>query len=398
MSKLSFSVYLNAYSDKQSTNAPDLNNVKWNRSLNCVPVNNANSQALTIAPGQTSVLFNGSRTLAHDSTTNYSIALKPLSTQTYVLSAVSGTLPNFRTPRSISDDATTQVVVTTNGPVVTFTGAAVAAAYASYSGTPTGALSAITLTAVTIGAGGNLILLVGDGTSSINTLITNWNTANASNTVALTIGDGTQIPSLGAQIKLAGGLNAATAFNLATCQVGDFVQVGSNFSQLNQGTWQIIALTSNSFSVNNPQGVGEGPILLGASFASQIAICSAAGVQVGDTLIISGGFSLVTQGSYVVTAVSANSLEFYTTGVLPQEGPIQTQAIAIYSAAKSLIYLESDAPLSVIVNGVTVASILPFIVNACVTPGVFLLKSTVYSLSVNNAGVNPANMLLIAAE
>ena len=314
MSKLSFSVYLNAYSDKQSTNAPDLNNVKWNRALNCIPVNNANSQALTVAPGETNVLFNGSRTLAQDSTTNYSIALKPLSTQTYVLSAVSGTLPNFRTPRSTGADATTQVTVTTNGPVVTFTS------------------------------------------------------------------------------------TAGTNLSLGGCQVGDFVQVGSNFNPLNQGNWQIIALTANSFSVNNPLGTPEGPIVLGAGFASQIAICSAAGVQVGDTLIISGGFSPVTQGSYVVTAVYANSLEFYTTAVLPQEGPIQTQAISIYSAEKSLIYLESDAPLSVIVNGTTVASILPFIINSCVTPGVFLLKSTVYSLSVNNAGVNPANVLLIAAE
>jgi hypothetical protein len=314
MSKLSFSVFLNVYGDAASTNAPDLNNVKWNRYLSAIPVKNPTSQQAIVAPGENRQLFSGIRSLAQDGTTNYSIALKPLSTQTYILTAVSGTLPNFRTPRSIGSDATTQVTVSVNGPVVTFTS------------------------------------------------------------------------------------TGGTSFSLGSCQVGDFANIGNLFNSANQGSWQIIAKTSNSFSISNDIGVAEGPITLGAGFASQVQIFSADGVQVGDTLIISGGFSPASQGSYAVTAVYANSLEFYTTEVLPQEGPIQTQAIAIYSSAKQLVYLESDSPVHVIVNGVDIGVVKPIVINNTVSPGVFMLNSTVYSLSVNNAGLNPANIMLIAVE
>jgi hypothetical protein len=321
MSKFSLSVYLNAYSDPTSSNNPGMNNFKWNRDLNSIIVNNPINQAAAIAPGETRSLFSGVRVLAQDGTTQYSISLKPLSTNTYVLANVSGTAPNFRTPRVTGADATTQVTTQTNGPIVTFTS------------------------------------------------------------------------------------TGGTLFSLAGVSVGDFVSIGNLFNILNQGTFQIIAKTAASFTIENPVAVNEGPITLGAGFASQIAIFSAAGVQINDTLVISSGFSQATWGSYEITAVYAESLEFSSTAALPQETGILSQP-AIYSNAKSLVYLESDSALNVIVNGVTVASLEPFIIpNASqpsfpptIVPGPFLLKATVYSLSVQNSGINPANVFFAAVE
>ena len=78
--------------------------------------------------------------------------------------------------------------------------------------------------------------------------------------------------------------------------------------------------------------------------------------------------------------------------------------------AKSLIYMESDANLVVTVNGVAMASQLqPFNVINCATglptsalgyptPGMLLLTAIVYSLSVTNNGIAPANLFLAAAE
>lgn len=320
MSKLSLSVYLNAYSDGQPSNSPGMNNFKWNRDINSMLVENPINQANTIAPGETRALFNGTRTLAQDGTTQYSISLKPLTTNTYVLANVAGTAPNFRVPRVTGADNTTQVTVVVNGPIVTFSS------------------------------------------------------------------------------------TGGTAFNLSSTVVGDQVAIGSNFNVLNQGIFTIIAKTTTSFTVEILTGTNEGPITLSA--ASQIQICSAAGVQVGDMLVISGGFSPATQGSYEVAAVYANSLEFIATGLLPIESNIQTQAIALYSDAKTLVYIESDSAVHVILNGVDIGQIEPFTINSGlipsvgqkVIPGIFMLKSTIYSLSVLNSGLNPANVYFAAVE
>ena len=205
MPNLNFLVFLNTYSDANSSNAPSLSNFKWDRELKGLPVNNPASLAFSLAPGETKTLFDGSRTLDQDGTTQYSIALKALSSNTYVLTNVSGTAPNFRTPRSPGADATTQITATANGPLRTFTS-----------------------------TGGTALALISGGVV-----------------------------------------------------VGDYVGLGNLFNQLNQGEYKILALTATSFTVENELGVAEGPNTLGAGFASQLQIYSAAGVQVGDTLIIS---------------------------------------------------------------------------------------------------------------
>lgn len=569
MSKLSLSVYLNAYNDRNPSNNPGQNSFKWNRALNSVIVDNPDSLGpVSIAPGENRPLFSGMRTLLQDGTTQYSISLKPFSTTTYVLSAVGGTLPNFRTPRTTGADATTKINTSVNGPLETFT--SITGTFASFTGRLPGMLSNVTITANVVGAGGNAVVLtgdgatsvnglisawnianpgntitltagngtqipnagffasftgtiagtstgvtitadnvgnignsveligdgvtsitglisawnianpsntitlatgdgtqipqgsasafytgvgsppsigfftpvtitaqtpgaagnavelIGDGASSVNTLIANWNIANPSNMIMLTAGNGGQIPDFGSLFTLAGGIDAAkvdltgglsanmqfsggvnsTPLNIVGAQVGDYVTIGDQFSTDNQGTFKLIAFNATSFTIENPNAVIEGPITLGSGFASQIQIYSSTAVQVDDVLVISGGFSLATQGSYKISAVYANSVEFTSINPLPIEGPITTQAITIYSNAKTLIYIESDSTLSVIVNGVVVGNLEPFVVaNAAqpsfpptVVPGMFLLKSTVWSLAVQNNGLNSANVFFAAVE
>lgn len=404
MSNFSFSFYLNAYSDSNASNAPSRNNFKWMRNINGLPVSNPTSVAFELAPGESRTLFSGTRTLSQDGTTEYSISLKPFTSNTYILSWVGGTAPNFRTPRTVGSDATTEVNVALNGPVATFT--SVPLTFASFNGQVAGMTTNILITAVTGGTGGNSVVLTGDGTSSITTLIAAWNTANPSNTIALTYGDGTQIPSSGATITLTGG-SAPTQFNLISggVQVGDYVRIGDEFnsslnvfSQNNWGEFQIIALTATSFSINNGIAVAEGPITLGSDFANQIQIYSAQGVQIGDTLEITGGFSPVTQGSYSITDVAAEFLEFYSTNILPQESDILTDDIAVYSLAKRFIYLEADQLTALTINGVAAGSVKPFIIGTSVCPGVFVRTDTIFSISVLNNSLNTANLFLATVE
>ena len=349
MNKLNFLVYLNAYADANPSNAPSRNNFKWSRELNGLSVNNPNSLEFSLAPGETKTLINGMRTLTQDNTTEYSIALAPSQTSIYQLSWVGGTNPGFRTSRTSGADATTLVNVSLNGTVLTFS--SVPSTFASFTGQVAGMTTNVVITAINSGTVGNSVVLNFDGVMTLDTVIGNWNIANNSNNITYT-GDGTQIPNNGTSITLSGGVSS-TSFNLISggVVVGDFVQVGSNFNALNQGQYQIIALTATSFSVVNAFGVGEGPIVLGSGFASQIDIFSAAGVQPGDTLLITGGFSPVTRGSYIVTAVTDMWVQFSYTGVLPIEGPITTEAITFYSDAQRLVYLESNQKVTMVING-----------------------------------------------
>lgn len=313
MSKLNFIVYLNTYSDACASNNPSLSNFKWTREITGIPAQNPISEALTLAPGESKNLFSGVRALDSDAATEWEIALKPLSTHTYRLSGIAGNLPNFRTPRAIAIDATTEVTTVTNGPIVTFN-----------------------------------------------------------------FTDGT-LPDLSSVV------------------VGDACRIGDQFNQLNQGEFKVLAKTATSFTIENQVAYNE-TVVLGADFEDQIQIYSAAGVQIGDTVIINSGFSLVTQGAYKVTGVAANFIEFYSTALLPQETAILSPGLAVYSAAKSLIYLETDQKVAVRVNGSLVSNMEPFIINDTARPGVFMLKSTVYSLDVQNMSTNTASMYMATVE
>ena len=295
--------------------------------------------------------------------------------------------------------------------------------FATYTGTPTGLSTPITLTALTAGVNGNSIDIVGDGASSVDTLIANWNINNPSNTVVLNSGDGSQIPAALAVALLSGGVNPATVnlaggtygdivlsggttatqFNLISggVVVGDFVTIGNLFNALNQGQWQIISLTATSFSVINVGGVSEGQIVLGTGFASQVAIYSAAGVQIGDSLDISGGFSPVSWGSYIITAVTDTYVQFSFTGVLPTEGPITTEAIAIYFIAKSFIYLESDQNCSVTINGTLTNNVTPIVPGCCngaCKPGILMISTNIHTLTLLNTSAETSNLFLASVE
>ena len=78
--------------------------------------------------------------------------------------------------------------------------------YAFYTGTITGTSTPVTLTAVTSGPNGNSIILTFNGSTSINTAISNWNTANPNNQITLTSGDGPQIPSNTSSAQPSGGI------------------------------------------------------------------------------------------------------------------------------------------------------------------------------------------------
>lgn len=120
MSKMNLLLHINMYQDENPTNNPLMNNVRWERSAQGISISEPTSKSLVLAAGQSLSLFDGIQTISADNTTKWDITLKSGTSNTYKISYASGTLPVFRTLRSVTYDATTEVTITKNAKLLIF--------------------------------------------------------------------------------------------------------------------------------------------------------------------------------------------------------------------------------------------------------------------------------------
>lgn len=175
----------------------------------------------------------------------------------------------------------------------------------------------------------------------------------------------------GLVVTVAVNNNATATFTLdpmaspdfAAVQVGDQLFVpgastgdsASPFNPVNCGFWVVIAKTAKKLTLVRPvsqafSAVAEAPTL---TASVQLQAFSAAGVQIGDSLEVSAGFSTVTQKTFVVSAVTASRVEFTSTESLPLEsGVIPTASgLTFYTDAKRFVRVEVDQDAVVRLNG-----------------------------------------------
>ena len=181
-------------------------------------INEPESKSVSLAAGETLSLFSGVVSISDDGTTSYNISLVSGSSNTYKIAHNSGTAPVFKAARNLSSDATTEITVTKNGPLLTFT---------STSGT---LLSLI--------AGGAVVgdeVRIGDGFNIVN--------QGKYKILALTA-TSFQIENDAGQAEGPIVLGALFAdilqiFSAAGVQVGDKVDLLSPFSLVTVGTYEI---------------------------------------------------------------------------------------------------------------------------------------------------------------
>jgi hypothetical protein len=123
---------------------------------------------------------------------------------------------------------------------------------ATFSGTIAGTSTAVVLTANFAGPAGASILLTFTGSNTISQAIATWNTANPLNSVTLTSGDGTQVPSTGTQ-----GLSGGSAGTATVSQISAGVAPTGNFSTLQSALTAAAAQGLTDFRVL-VQGTGTG--------------------------------------------------------------------------------------------------------------------------------------------
>lgn len=207
---------------------------------------------------------------------------------------------------------------------------------------------------------------------------------------------------------------SANASAFSAVQVGDLVLIpgpstgdaATVFNALNEGAWSVLSVATDGSSVQVTRladvsfaAVTE-TVTVGAN--SQLVAFSAAGVQVGDQVNISAGFSASVQKSYTVAAVTPSWFEIVSTAALPVSAVATPGAAGIqfYSAAKRYIRILADQECIPRLNGDTGNSnrVSPWTPGDRALMGEFVKVGPTWSLTVQNASQSVMNLVVVSAE
>lgn len=236
MTKLNLLVHLNGYEDENPSNNPTKNNFKWTFDEQGIDIVEPLSKSLKLQDKQSLTLFSGQVAISDDGTTTYDIALKAGTSNTYVISHNGGTAPDFRAARTEGHDATTEVSVTKNGPVLTF---------ASTGGTAFDLLT-----------GG---VQVGDEVR-IGSLFNGANQGKFKILAVTATSFQVENPSGQAESNIVLGANFAKEVEIigsAGVQVGDKVKLASGFSSITLGTYEITDVNPEYIEVYSIKSLPE---------------------------------------------------------------------------------------------------------------------------------------------
>jgi hypothetical protein len=315
-----------AYDDSEVSSNPLRRSVDWTRDIQGIPVEDAQSVPLSKIPGLSEVtLFDGSRTIYPNSSTQYSLGTIGGSSSRYRLEWTgTGQAPVFRTDRLLS----------LSGGTVTFD-------------------------------------------------------VQSNSTVEVTHSAG----------AVFGNVEVGDVFFVPGTSTGD----SGPFNPLNEGEWVVLSVVATQLVIARaPDTVfsGYSETVTIASNSEAVAY-SSAGVQVGDTAELKAGFATSARGSYVIRSVTATWIEFTSTSPLAAVTIIPgATALAIYSAAKRYVYLETDQLIVLKFNGSTeeTCKVAPFLASDPDKVGVFEKCGPAFSLVVKNLSTSPARIFYVTAE
>lgn len=164
-------------------------------------------------------------------------------------------------------------------------------------------------------------------------------------------------------------LDALSAKNFNAVQVGDTVflpglttgDAATVFNSNNEGFWLVLARTTKSLTMRRRIGedfIGVAEVVT-LTDNDQLQVFSSAGVQIGDSMDVSAGFSALTQKVFAVSEVTPDWVQFTSTESLPLETGITPTASGLnfYTKAKRFLRVETDQDAVLRLNGDTSSSI-----------------------------------------
>lgn len=295
----------------------------WGTQLRVEDVSNPRMETLSLAPAATVDVFDGTRSLTVDNTTEFSLSLLSGSTSSYRFIWTDGTDPGFRTSRSVSP------------------------------------------------SGSNITVTVNSNATAVFT-------SNNSDFSAAQVGDILWIP-------------------------GTKDGVTSPFSILNQGFWTILAVSATALAVrrsNTFSGYAESAIAVTSE--TQMEVYSTAGVQIGDKVQISAGFSTAARKTYKIVQVTPLYLEVVSSLPMAAETAILpgSAGMTIFTSLKRWVRIESDQEISVSINGDSSGTqiLTPWVVADSKFVAEYVRTGPTYSVQVTSRSTTPARVTVLSVE
>lgn len=178
----------------------------------------------------------------------------------------------------------------------------------------------------------------------------------------------------------------------------------TEFSTENEGFWTVLSASNTTLQLKRPNNetfVGLTETVVPTDNTQFIAF-SASGVQVGDTIRLSAGFSDVSLKSYTISAVAPEWVEFYDSSSLPvtETAFPGVSGVTIYTKAKNFIYLEYDQECVAQLNGDTGTTnrLSPVVAGDEDWTGITVRFGPCWSLTVINTSQETLHLLVGGAE
>jgi hypothetical protein len=183
---------------------------------------------------------------------------------------------------------------------------------------------------------------------------------------------------------------------------GDLANV---INVLNAGYWTVLSVadTQNVTLVRQAGQVFEGTSESVAIISnSQFVAFSSTGIQAGDSMVVSAGFSPAVNGTYSVVNVTDSFVEVVSSSPLPNQVGVTpgVSGMVFYDELRRMIYIESSQEIVVRVNGDTgnFQRVAPVDASDPTKPGVWFKWGPTWSLSLVNIGSTVANVTVIHCE
>lgn len=181
----------------------------------------------------------------------------------------------------------------------------------------------------------------------------------------------------------------------------DEIDTDSPFHEGNRGFWKVLVASTTELTVTREgdfEAAADTDILI--TDPEQVQAFSAAGVQAGDKLVVSAGFTSDTFRTYTVRAVSSKYLEVQSSLAVAEESAVSPGAAGfkLYTSAKKYLRIEVDQEASVVVNGGSAIVISPWSAGDRLRTGWYEQCGNAFSLSVTNRSSQPLSVVVIGVE
>jgi hypothetical protein len=198
------------------------------------------------------------------------------------------------------------------------------------------------------------------------------------------------------------GVLAGDSVFIPNTTTGDSANV---ISVINSGYWQVLQVSSTSLITlirfAGADFEAENQVVTPAS-NTQLRAYGPTGVQIGDSVDLSAGFSTATLQTFEVVAVTDKFFEIISTTPLPAEAGILPTAsgMVFYTDTKSFLYIESTQEIAVRTNGETGSSqrVQPVEPNESSRVGTYMKRGPTWSLVLVNRSTSQADVTVISGE